>query len=167
MVFKLGAFLVLSSLETEGGSHRMQWLNGLARRDPILAGSMFVFMLSLAGVPPFSGFLSKLLMINGIVTVSAGTGGASSIVSWATSVEPVFWLAVAVVLNSALSLFYYLRMGLVMFFEEPEGEGDLICNTPLRAFIIALSALSLVFGIGPGSEFLVDIAHGAAEALLP
>ncbi|MBN55586.1 MAG: hypothetical protein CMA79_04035 [Euryarchaeota archaeon] len=167
VVFKLGAFLVLSSLETEGGSHRMQGLNGLARRDPILAGSMFVFMLSLAGVPPFSGFLSKLLMINGIVTVSAGTGGASSIVSWATSVEPVFWLAVAVVLNSALSLFYYLRMGLVMFFEEPEGEGDLICNTPLRAFIIALSALSLAFGIGPGSEFLVDIAHGAAEALLP
>ena len=166
VVFKLGAFLVLSTIENEGGSHRMEGLNGLARRDPLIAGSMFVFMLSLAGVPPFSGFLSKLLMINGIVTVSAGTGGASSIVSWAASVEPVFWLAVAIVLNSALSLFYYLRIGLVMFFDSPEEEA-LACKTPLRVFIIALAALSLAFGIGPGSEFLVDLAHDAAEALLP
>ena len=54
VVFKLGAFLVLSSLETEGGSHRMQGLKGLARREPILAGSMFGFMPPQAGVPPFS-----------------------------------------------------------------------------------------------------------------
>ena len=99
----------------------MAGLNGLASRDPLLAASMFVFMLSLAGVPPFSGFLSKLLMLNGIVTVSAGTGGAESLLSWATSVDPAFWLAVAIVLNSALSIFYYLRMGMVMFFEPNEG----------------------------------------------
>jgi len=167
VVFKLGAFLVLSTVENEGGSHRMEGLHGLARRDPLMAGSMFVFMLSLAGVPPFSGFLSKLLMISGIVTVSAGTGGASSMVSWAASVEPVFWLAVAIVLNSALSLFYYLRIGLVMFFESPDEEEGPACNTPLRAFIIAFAALSLAFGIGPGSEFLVDLANDAAEALLP
>jgi NADH-quinone oxidoreductase subunit N len=167
VVFKLGAFLVLSTIETEGDSHRIEGLHGLARRDPLIAGSMFVFMLSLAGVPPFSGFLSKLLMINGIVTASAGTGGASSILSWASSVEPVFWLAVAVVLNSALSLFYYLRIGLVMFFEPHEGTAGLSCNFPLRPFIMLLAVLSMAFGIGPASEFLVDIASDAAGALLP
>ena len=166
VLFKMGPFMVLSAIEREGGSHRVAGLNGLASRDPLLAASMFVFMLSLAGVPPFSGFLSKLLMLNGIVTVSAGTGGAESLLSWATSVDPTFWLAVAIVLNSALSIFYYLRMGMVMFFEPNEaGEGS-PCNTAIRTLIVSLAVLSLAFGIGPPSEWLLGLAEDAAAALL-
>ena len=91
VLFKLGAFLVLALLETEGKGHQIEHLYGLGRRDPLIAGSMFLFVLSLAGVPPLSGFLSKLLMINGIVSTSASTGSLSSvdIVSWAESVDPV------------------------------------------------------------------------------
>ena len=166
VLFKMGPFMVLSAIEREGGSHRVAGLNGLASRDPLMAASMFVFMLSLAGVPPFSGFLSKLLMLNGIVTVSAGTGGAGSILSWATSVEPVFWLAVAIVLNSALSIFYYLRMGMVMFFEPNEGGEDSPCNPVIRTLIVSLAVLSLAFGIGPPSEWLLGLAEDAAAALL-
>ena len=166
VLFKMGPFMVLSAIEREGGSHSVSGLNGLANRDPLLAASMFVFMLSLAGVPPFSGFLSKLLMINGIVTVSAGTGGASSVLSWATSVEPVFWLAVAIVLNSALSIFYYLRMGMVMFFEPNEGAEGTPCNPLLRGIIIAMAILSMAFGIGPSSEWLLGLAEGASASLL-
>ena len=166
VVFKMGPFLVLSSLDREGRSHIMTGLHGLSSRDPLLAGSMFVFMLSLAGVPPFSGFLSKLLMINGIVSVSAGSGGASSILSWATSVEPVFWLAVAIVLNSALSVFYYLRMGMVMFFEDNEGDSGSPSNPALRGLILALAILSVALGAGPLSECLLGYAENAAQALL-
>ncbi len=166
VLFKMGPFMVLSAIEREGGSHRVAGLNGLASRDPLMAASMFVFMLSLAGVPPFSGFLSKLLMLNGIVTVSAGTGGAGSILSWATSVEPVFWLAVAIVLNSALSIFYYLRMGMVMFFEPNEGGEGSPCNPVIRTLIVSLAVLSLAFGIGPPSEWLLGLAEDAAAALL-
>ena len=166
VLFKMGPFMVLSAIEREGGSHRVAGLNGLANRDPLMAASMFVFMLSLAGVPPFSGFLSKLLMLNGIVTVSAGTGGAGSILSWATSVEPVFWLAVAIVLNSALSIFYYLRMGMVMFFEPNEGGEGSPCNPVIRTLIVSLAVLSLAFGIGPPSEWLLGLAEDAAAALL-
>ena len=166
VLFKMGPFMVLSSIEREGGSHRVAGLNGLASRDPLLAASMFVFMLSLAGVPPFSGFLSKLLMLNGIVTVSAGTGGADSILSWASSVEPAFWLAVAIVLNSALSIFYYLRMGMVMFFEPNEGGEGSPCNPVIRTLIVSLAVLSLAFGIGPPSEWLLGLAEDAAAALL-
>ena len=166
VLFKMGPFMVLSAIEREGGSHRVAGLNGLASRDPLLAASMFVFMLSLAGVPPVSGVLSKLLMLNGIVTVSAGTGGAESLLSWATSVDPTFWLAVAIVLNSALSIFYYLRMGMVMFFEPNEaGEGS-PCNTAIRTLIVSLAVLSLAFGIGPPSEWLLGLAEDAAAALL-
>lgn len=167
VLFKLGAFLVLSLLETEGRSHRLEDLHGLARRDPQLAGSMFIFMLALAGVPPLSGFLSKLLMINGIVNISAGTGSTSAdaIMPWAETVDPVFWLAIAIVLNSALSLFYYLRLCLVMFFEEPEEAKPLRQAGHLRRAILVLAALTVFFGIGSGAEFLLDLVKTAVAAL--
>ena len=168
VLFKLGAFLVLALLETEGKGHEIKHLYGLGRRDPLIAGSMFLFVLSLAGVPPLSGFLSKLLMINGIVSTSASTGSSSSadIVSWAESVDPLFWLAAAIVLNSALSLFYYLRIGLVMFFEEPSTEKSLRAAPSLRMAIFACALLTVLCGIGPVSEWLLDTVSSAIDSLM-
>ena len=168
VIFKFGAFLVLSLLETEGRSHRLEDLHGLARRDPLVAGSMFLFMLSLAGVPPLSGFLSKFLMINGIVNISAGTGAsdATSVIDWLTSVEPVFWLAFAIVINSALSMFYYLRIGLVMFFEEPEDSRTLKDAFSLRLAIVVCAILTVIVGIGPLSDSLLDMVSKAIDSFV-
>ncbi len=168
VLFKLGAFLVLALLETEGKGHQIEHLYGLGRRDPLIAGSMFLFVLSLAGVPPLSGFLSKLLMINGIVSTSASTGSLSSVdvISWAESVDPLFWLAAAIVLNSALSLFYYLRIGLVMFFEEPSTEKSLRAAPSLRMAIFACALLTVLCGIGPVSEWLLDTVSSAIDSLM-
>lgn len=168
VLFKLGAFLVLALLETEGKGHEIEHLHGLGRRDPLIAGSMFLFVLSLAGVPPLSGFLSKLLMINGIVSTSASTGSSSSadVLSWAESVDPLFWLAAAIVLNSALSLFYYLRIGLVMFFEEPSTEKPLKAAPSLRMAIFACALLTVLCGIGPVSEWLLDMVSTAIGSFM-
>ena len=168
VLFKFGAFLVLSMLEADGGGHRIEDLYGLVRREPAIGVAMFVFMLSLAGVPPLSGFLSKLLMINGIVSVSAGTGAATSttIVDWAGGVDPLFWLAVAIVLNSALSLFYYLRIGLVMFFESSVSESGLRKAPLLRLTIFGCAFLTLMFGIGPMSEWLLDMVSSAVDTMM-
>ena len=168
VIFKFGAFLVLSLLETEGRSHRLEDLHGLARRDPLVAGSMFLFMLSLAGVPPLSGFLSKFLMINGIVNISAGTGAsdATSVIDWLTSVEPVFWLAFAIVINSALSMFYYLRIGLVMFFEEPEDSRTLKDAFSLRLAIVVCAILTVIVGIGPLSDSLLEMVVEAINSFV-
>ena len=168
VIFKFGAFLVLSLLETEGRSHRFEDLHGLARRDPLVAGSMFLFMLSLAGVPPLSGFLSKFLMINGIVNISAGTGAsdATSVIDWLTSVEPVFWLAFAIVINSALSMFYYLRIGLVMFFEEPEDSRTLKYAFSLRLAIVVCAILTVIVGIGPLSDSLLEMVVEAINSFV-
>jgi len=167
VLFKFGAFLVLSMLETEGRSHKLEDLHGMARRDPLVAGSMFIFMLSLAGVPPLSGFLSKLLMINGIVNISAGSGSesATAILPWVQSVDIVFWLALAIVLNSALSIFYYLRLCLVMFFEEPENAKPLRRATNLRNTILVLALLTVLFGFGSGAEFLLELVGTAVSSL--
>ncbi|MAD72301.1 MAG: hypothetical protein CL973_00715 [Euryarchaeota archaeon] len=168
VIFKFGAFLVLTLLETEGRSHRLEDLHGLARRDPLVAGSMFLFMLSLAGVPPLSGFLSKFLMINGIVNISAGTGAsdATSVIDWLTSVEPVFWLAFAIVVNSALSMFYYLRIGLVMFFEEPEDSRTLKDAFSLRLAIVVCAILTVIVGIGPLSDSLLEMVAEAINSFV-
>jgi NADH-quinone oxidoreductase subunit N len=125
-------------------------------------------MLSLAGVPPLSGFLSKFLMINGIVNISAGTGASdvSSVMDWLISVEPVFWLAFAIVLNSALSMFYYLRIGLVMFFEEPENTKPMKDAFSLRIAIVLCALLTVIIGIGPLSDSLLQMVNDAVDSFI-
>jgi NADH-quinone oxidoreductase subunit N len=168
VLFKFGAFLVLSLLETEGRSHRLEDLHGLGKREPLMAGSMFVFMLSLAGVPPLAGFLSKFLMINGIVnaSVASGSAGSVSVLGWMGTVNPVFWLAIAIVFNSALSIFYYLRIGLVMFFEAPETDNPLKSATSLRLAITACALLTVILGITNLGDSVLDIISNAVETFI-
>ncbi|GIS41878.1 MAG: hypothetical protein Ct9H90mP14_3340 [Methanobacteriota archaeon] len=66
----------------------------------------------------------------------------------------------AIVLNSALSLFYYLRIGLVMFFEAPENAKPLRKALHLRNTILVLTVLTVFFGIGSGADIsrLVETA---------
>ena len=129
---------------------------------------MFIFLLSLAGVPPFSGFLSKLLMINGILnsTIDTGSMSATAIQEWIVSVDLLFWLALAIVLNSALSLFYYLRMGMIMFFEEPENDKPVIYSIWIKISIVILAIMTALFGIGPISETLLDSVTNSANDFL-
>ena len=159
--FKLGAFLVLGVLEMEGGASRLSSLAGLGKREPLLAVGMFLFMISLAGVPPMAGFLSKLLVIMGIVEVATGTGSLSSIgdAHW------VWWLALLMVLNSAISMFYYLRIGVVMYFHEPEEgrEGPLASGKSIRVAIALCAIGTVTFGLVGGE--LVEICRDAAQSL--
>ena len=163
--FKLGAFLVLSLLESEKGGHTLESLGGLAKRDPFLAVTMFIFMMSLAGVPPLSGFVSKLLVIMGIVKVAVLDVTVSSDVSL-SDFHWVWYLALLMVINSAISVFYYLRVALVMFFHEPqEGrEGPLPRGSPVRLAIVACVVTTVFFGVGAGQ--LIALAESAANALV-
>ena len=163
--FKLGAFLVLSLLESEKGGHTLESLGGLAKRDPFLAVAMFIFMMSLAGVPPLSGFVSKLLVIMGIVKVALLDVTVNSDLSLA-DLHWVWYLALAMVINSAISVFYYLRVGLVMYFHEPEEgrEGPLPAGGPVRLAILACLVTTVFFGVGAGQ--LIALAESAANALV-
>ena len=165
VLFKMGAFLVLTLIEIDSGEGTISDLHGLARRDPVVAVSMFIFMISLAGIPPLSGFLSKLLMINGLVTTTSGTGsdGAKDALSRIQSVDPFFLLALAIVLNSALSLFYYLRIGLVMFFEDTDKQKPLPKATMLRAVIVLSAVMTVLFGLGPASQWLLGLVETAVS----
>ena len=159
--FKLGAFLVLGLLEMEGGASRLSSLSGLGKREPLLAVAMFLFMISLAGVPPMAGFLSKLLVIMGIVEVATGTGSLDSLLDahW------VWWLALLMVLNSAISMFYYLRVGVVMYFHEPEEgrQGPLPSGVSIRLAIAICAIGTVAFGLVGGE--LIELCREAAQSL--
>ena len=105
--FKIGAFMVLSHLETENEVTDMSSLHGLAKREPIIATSMFVFMLALAGVPPLAGFMSKFLMVTGIVQVASAdvlTNSNVDLIPTIIGMHWTFFLAIAIFINSAISL---------------------------------------------------------------
>jgi len=168
VMFKMGAFLVLTIVEMEGGGSRLSSLSGLGKREPLLAAAMFIFMLSLAGVPPLAGFLSKLLMILGIVKMAAGDSAIEIIsgdVVGIGSLHWIWWLALLVFINSAISLFYYLRIGVVMFFEEPEGKR----NTRLpKGSAIRFAVLICLFGtlfFGISGDHLIQLCDSAVQNL--
>ncbi|MED5496147.1 MAG: hypothetical protein VX872_01150, partial [Candidatus Thermoplasmatota archaeon] len=118
-------------------------------------------MISLAGVPPMAGFLSKLLVIMGIVEVATGTGSLFSIgdAHW------VWWLALLMVINSAISMFYYLRIGVVMYFHEPEEgrKGPLASGASIRIAIALCAIGTVAFGLVGGE--LIDLCKDAADSL--
>jgi len=166
--FKLGAFLVLSVLESEGDVSKMSDLRGFAKREPLLAVSMFIFMISLAGVPPMSGFMSKLLVIMGIVKVAIGDMGSAISDGGIFSIGDahwVWWLALIMVLNSAISMFYYLRVVVTMYFHEPEGtrQGPLPNGWQVRTAIFACAVASVFFGIN--ADALINLCEMAANSL--
>ena len=164
VAFKLGAFLVLGMLEMEGGASRLSALSGLARRDPLIGTAMFIFMLALAGVPPLAGFMSKFLVIAGIVSTSVGSIWMDGTVSF-SDLHWVWWLALAMFINSAISVFYYLRVGVVMFLDIPE-EGrrkPLPYGASIRMAIWICLVATIILGLS--SDTLIDMCYRAAESL--
>jgi len=135
-VMKGAAFIAVAGIVTALAVTHVDKLKGLARRMPITSLGLVISLLALAGVPPLSGFWSKLMLFGS--AIDAGT-----VVWWGP------WLAVAGVLNSALSLAYYGWIIRKMYFE---GEKEKRIKEPKS--IIAIMAFSIIFmvtiGVFPG-----------------
>jgi len=103
-IMKGGAFLAVSAASVYVGD-RIDDYRGLSKRMPFVSLALAIFLLSLAGIPPFGGFFSKFVLFSSAIN-------AAPYNSW------MVWLAVAGVLNSALSLYYYARVIRYMYIEE-------------------------------------------------
>ncbi|MFQ5837369.1 MAG: NADH-quinone oxidoreductase subunit N [Thermoplasmata archaeon] len=121
---KGGAFIVVALMGTLLIGERLDDFSGLAKRMPLVAFSMMILLLSLAGIPPLGGFVSKFILFWSAVRAGQIPGS-----EWMIS------LAIAGVLNSALSLYYYARLVKHMYILEGPGER---LRVP-RAYAIALS----------------------------
>ncbi len=127
-VTNLSAFGILALVEDKVGGTDFSNLNGLGRRAPGLSLLLTIAILSLAGIPPLSGFFVKFY-----VFIAAWQEGAK-------------WLVIFAVSNTVISLYYYLRFLKAVYFAPPE------TNEPIKVGYgpgIVMTAITLlIFGLG-------------------
>ena len=143
-----GAFAIVAMLRKGGiEGEDIEDFTGLAKRQPVAALLMLIFMVSLAGLPPTAGFIGKLY-----VFMSAVEAGMP-------------WLAVVALVFAVISAYYYLRLVMVMYMREPS---DLSSSTPRLVMSPSLSIVLacavagvVIFGIYPN-----PLVHFAMQAVL-
>ncbi|WP_447977970.1 NADH-quinone oxidoreductase subunit N [Candidatus Nitrospira bockiana] len=145
----LGAFAVVAMLRKGGvEGDQIEDFAGLAKRQPVAALLMLVFMVSLAGIPPTAGFIGKFYLF--LAAVKAGLA----------------WLAVVAVVLSAVSAYFYLRVVMVMYMREPAGEEPILprfAASPALTVVLACALTGVVLlGLFPNA--LVSMA---TQSVLP
>ncbi|MBJ7354643.1 MAG: NADH-quinone oxidoreductase subunit N [Thermoleophilaceae bacterium] len=162
LFMNVAPFAVITARERAGAGEGFDGLRGLGREAPALAWSMTISMIALSGLPITAGFIGKLFLIEAAVDGDYA------------------WLAVVIVLGSAMSLVYYLRVVAAMWMgadatasSVASGDAVLAGASPeadsskhpeLVAIAVLAAAGSVVFGVWPGP--LLDLARDAAISFL-
>ena len=128
----IGVFAVLIKMK----DYTFEGFNGLAKRQPILAATNAIFLLSLAGIPATAGFMAKFYML----TAAVNDGH-------------VLWLVIVGVLCAAISVYYYFRVIQAMYFKD--GEAQEVEATPVfKGLLVVMAAIVVLLGIFP--QWLID-----------
>ena len=131
-VVTLGAFAVVALLEgKEESDLEVESYRGLARRNPYLAAIFAIAMVSLAGFPPTAGFLGKYFVFSAAVD------------------EGYVWLVVIAVINSLISVYYYLRPVVAMYMRSPSTEEKVVLPGVITPVFLLLLIVTLGLGVFP------------------
>src|SRR5476651_633233 len=143
---QLGAFAVIVLLRRRDVvGDELKDFSGLSFRHPYAAFAMLMFMLSLGGIPPTAGFMGKFWLFSAAIDAH------------------YYWLAVIGVLNSAVSLYYYIRIVVFMYLKK-EAIGSEPSTTPALTFALAVAiAMTLAMGVYP--RLLFELAEASAHTL--
>jgi NADH-quinone oxidoreductase subunit N len=126
----IGAWSVVALIRRRGlAGEKLEDYAGLASRSYWAFAAMLLFLLSLGGIPPTAGFLGKWYVFT--ATIQSG---------WT-------WLAIVGVVNTAISLYYYLRIVIVMSMSEPADEVEVVSSTPLTMTLVVAALMTLLAGI--------------------
>lgn len=150
---KGGAFIVVAGVGAAGLGYEISSFKGLAKRSQLLALTMTICLLSLVGLPPLAGFISKFLLFYGVL--QAGVGGETWIIA----------LVVAGVLNSALSLYYYLKVIRFMYLYDPVDDDDEITFSSSIRYTSMLVILFLVIILPLFYQDLYSLCEDASRDL--
>ena len=143
LFMNLGAFYVIMLIANKIGSEELEDYKGFAKKSPLLAVSLSFFLVSLTGIPLTVGFIGKLYVFSAILQ------------------EPKWlWLAVVMVLNTVVSLYYYVRVMQAMFIKQADAQtapltsslsvaadGTLSYSMVSKAFIFAFLIPTVLFGV--------------------
>lgn len=141
---QLGAFLIVSIIEKKSADSKdyanlnLDSYKGLAKRNPWLATFMTLFLFSLAGIPPFAGFWGKYYLF--FASIKAG----------------LIWLSVIGILLSLVSIYYYLRVIVYMWFSEADSlqEKENVGYLSMTGLSLAMVG-TLIFGFFPNLFFSI------------
>jgi NADH-quinone oxidoreductase subunit N len=143
----LGAFAVVVAMSRGRSGEDIGDYAGLAQRSPGLALAMLLFLLSLAGIPPLAGFVGKVGLF--LSAVDRGLIG----------------LVVIAVVNSVISLYYYLQVVRQMYLLDPQRDEDVAVARPVRATVLVSVVGVVLLGIVP--MLLLPLIEQAAGAIIP
>jgi NADH-quinone oxidoreductase subunit N len=132
-VTNLGAFGIVALLATKDHPHdEVRDFAGLWEKRPAIAALMTVFLLSLGGFPPTAGFVAKWYIFSAAVE------------------QQYYWLAIIGVLTSVVSVFYYLRIVVMMYMSDEKREAPSSSISPLATAGLALAVVGIFYlGILP------------------
>jgi NADH-quinone oxidoreductase subunit N len=134
----LAAFGIVSIIEGENESNLdIDSYTGLGARSPFLAGLLALIMFALAGIPPFAGFFGKYYVF--IAAIKAN----------------LIWLAIVGIISSAISVYFYLRIVVIMYFKSSEIEDKPSYNAVEIIAVIISVSLVIILGLAPGS--IIDL----------
>src|SRR6266702_3168422 len=156
----LGAFSGIIALANATGGERIDDFRGLAKRAPLLSLGTALCLLSLGGIPPMAGFISKVF----IFTAAWGQGQALISHGQVVIGQLLNVLVVVALINSIISLVYYGRVVKAMYFDAPLKEDHL--GTPLglaSSITLTTAALLVIFFV---AQLLLAVASPAANSLL-
>ena len=148
MFFTLGAFFIAALIGARLGSDDIPDYAGLSQRAPGLAFLMVLFMLSLTGIPPTAGFFAKFYIFAAAIERSPS----------------LLWLVAVGVVNSVISLYYYVNVIRAMYLLPPQDPARIQEPAVLRAALWVTGAATLLLGLYP--QPLITFARAAA-LLLP
>lgn len=149
-VMKSAGFIAAAAVATALASYSLEKYRGLGKRMPITAIALSISLLALAGVPPLNGFWSKLVLFSAAIN-------SGPLVEWGP------WLAIAGVLNSALSLGYYAWIMRKMYMEE--GPDMSKVKEPRAMVAVLVFAMVFMVGFGIWHAPLLDFASRAVPDL--
>lgn len=145
----VGAFMVVMAVEEFTGSSDIDAFENLMQRSPALALSMFIFLLSLTGIPLTGGFIGKFYVFGAAVQ------------------HQYFWLAAVAMVNAAIAAYYYLNVARAMFFGSPDNAIAKIPMTiPIPIQISLIVCVVVTFWIGIYPPNVIEWADNASRQLL-
>ncbi|MBH43548.1 MAG: NADH-quinone oxidoreductase subunit NuoN [Rickettsiales bacterium] len=146
LIMNIGVFVVILSLSRDNISvSSIKDLTGYFTNNPFMAVSMAVFMFSMAGIPPLSGFLGKLIVLNVAID------------------NNLIFLAIIGVLSSVIAAYYYLRIVKVMFFDSSTDELDIKVNIETKILLTVFSFLNVTILFYP--KFFLDLSASITFSL--
>jgi NADH:ubiquinone oxidoreductase subunit 2 (subunit N) len=144
----VGAFMVVLAIEESTGSADISAYINLAQRAPGLAWAMFIFLLSLTGIPLTGGFVGKFYVFGAAVQ------------------HQYFWLVGVAFINTGIAAFYYLNVVRAMFFSGVEEAVPLRLAVPVAVQFIVILCVGATIWIGLYPPNIIEWANDASRQLL-